>query len=315
MKAFIFSSQQREGFLPAARAFKSYLRRMGYEVNDIGFAVNDTEDLVERDAIRTQLSETTGNYDLIAYFGHGGSHSLISADMTVRQFCDLFGTRANRGVKIILYACSTGTPGGFAEQISRRFAGSTVIAHTTAEDATRNPAVVQYPDPHTTTNQNYIVHPFSLLWPVWVRKLLESGRGMMYWQEYPFLCIEDIALELYQYACLNEPLISSEALAYVENERSEGRSAARIERRYAQVTSRAYRSLGSTHEFEPLRGERVRVQRVRREQEEEQNRVAMAESRLRAVTNLQSIMSSWGATPPVEDILQLMHFQHSFIHS
>lgn len=310
MKAFVFSSQENEGFLPAARAFKSYLRRIGYQVNDISFAVNVTIDSMERDSISSQLGETTGSFDLVAYFGHGGSHSLISADMTIAQFCNVFRNRINNGAKIILYACSTGTPGGFAEQISRRFAGSRVIGHTTAEDATRNPAVVVYPDLHTTPNQNYIVHPYSLLWPVWVRKLLESD-GMMYWKEYPFQCIEDIALELYEYAWLNEASIGAEALAYLEEERSNDRRASGLGRRYAQITSRALSSLGTFHEFVPHRGESVRAQRTRREQEQEAGRVFLAESRFGATSHLHSIMVSWGRTPPVEDILQLMRIQQS----
>ncbi|MEZ4905188.1 MAG: hypothetical protein R2822_27280 [Spirosomataceae bacterium] len=272
MKAFVFASQEREGFLPAAQAFRAYLRRIGYEVTDTSFAVNSSVDAEERNAIAAQLVQTTGNFDLIAYFGHGGSNSLISADMTVAQFCNIFGRRVNRGVKIILYACSTGSPGGFAQQVSRRLAGSTVTAHTTAEDATRNPAVVQYPDPHRHPNQHYIVHPNSLLWPAWVRKLLESQGGLMYWREYPFRCIEDIALELYEYVLQHDAVMRTEALAYRDQEES-GRGASRLGLRYAQVTSRALLFGKYGRVPEARRGESPRAQRIRRQQEAETGRV------------------------------------------
>lgn len=307
MNALIFASQERQGFLPAAGAFRQYLRQEGYQVNQISFEVNTLEDSSERDSVRTQIGNFQNNYDLVAYFGHGGSHSLISSDMTVRQFCDIFRGRINRGAKIILYACSTGTPGGFAQQISRQFADSTVYAHTTAEDATRNPAVVVYPELHPVANQNYIVHPNSYLWPFWVRKILEAN-GSMYWREYPFQNIETIGKELFEYAIQNHSLIEEEAAAYLADERAtEG--AARLGRRYAQVTSRALRMVGGVSTFEAHRGESSRAQRIRRRAEEESARLAMAEARMEAVTSMNSLISRIGNLPPVEDILKLMRFR------
>lgn len=308
MNALIFASQEREGFLPAAGAFRQYLRQEGYQVNQISFEVNTLEDSSERDSVRTQIGNFQNNYDLVAYFGHGGSHSLISSDMTVRQFCDIFRGRINRGAKIILYACSTGTPGGFAEQISRQFADSTVYAHTTAEDATRNPAVVVYPELHPVANQNYIVHPNSYLWPFWVRKILESGVGRMYWREYPFQNIEVIGKELFEYAIQNHSLIEEEAAAYLADERS-AEGAARLGRRYAQVTSRALRMVGGITNFEARRGESARAQRARRRVEDEANRVAMAETRMETVTAITTLLGRIDSLSSIDDILKLMRFR------
>lgn len=85
--------------------------------------------------------------DFFAYSGHGSSQGLPSACIKVGQLPRLAG-EIRRLLKpdgiVLLYACSTGEPGGFAEQISGHLTGMTVWGHIGEGPASRNSQKVKY---------------------------------------------------------------------------------------------------------------------------------------------------------------------------
>ena len=89
----------------------------------------------------------SAQHDFFAYSGHGGTISLPSACIRIRDLARL-ATAIRRLLKptgtVLLYACSTGATGGFAEQLSGQLHGITVWGHIGAGTASRNPRKVKY---------------------------------------------------------------------------------------------------------------------------------------------------------------------------
>lgn len=172
-------------FIPGGRAFS---RRYGMPLIELD-DVNDRETMINR------ISETR-SVDTIAYFGHGTSHSLSSADIGERNTGALaaaINRSATRGCRIVLYACSSGAAGGFAESLARQTAGggTIVFAHTTVGHAYRNPHVVAYPN-QGNSDAPYLFRPGSDIFRSWQRKLHDTDL----WMRFPFLSRETIASEL-----------------------------------------------------------------------------------------------------------------------
>ncbi len=295
MNALIFY-QNHGGFRGSAGAFRNYIRRNGF--NTIQFISFDDDDTSNGSEVMTISNAVQGNraalgngYDLVAYFGHGGQNKLISCDMSARQFINLFGSKLNPGCKVIFYACNVGHPGGMAEVLSRHFTRAKFYGHTTAEDATRNPSITVYPrTPENGTN--YIVHPLSLLWDVWVRKI--TSVSTLYWAEYPLKTMESIAQGLYQSAYEEAPTMMETSLRLYSDEFS-GRGISRYEPRYFQNTVRALAEIGV--------GSGTRS---------EENARLLATMRLNRTELLFNRMARLGSRPRTSDIYQLMgpaHFE------
>ena len=138
-----------------------------------------------RAAIITALDESPKPIDVVAYFGHGFRRGLSSAgffgETGVQEFANVLARNANRRLVVILNACSSGAPGGFANQLCGallvRGIHATVFAHQVSGHATNNPTKRRYP------GGEYLVEPGSRYYLAWRRKLWESDL----WLRYPFM--------------------------------------------------------------------------------------------------------------------------------
>ena len=123
--------------------------------------------------------------DVVAYFGHGGRRGLISAgflgERGLREFANALVRNANRRLVVILYACRTGHPGSFADQLCgaliARGVHATVFAHETSGHTTNNPSKRRYP------GGDYVIEPGSIYYSEWLRRLWETDL----WLRYPFM--------------------------------------------------------------------------------------------------------------------------------
>lgn len=221
----IYSSENTGGlkdatgaFIPEARAFA---QEYGVQEQDM-LAVNcrDYSTIRRREAVCSFLRNKR-DVGLIGIFCHGYPVGLQVGFK--KQHCDLLTRYLKmccRGdVKIVLYACSTGsnrqtkkeraprnigpaTDGGFADtlrdcMIDEGFRGGWIDAHKTAGHTTRNPYVLRfYNEPPFEADWDvkggkWLVSPKSELWPDW-RVLL--GTDFRY--QFPLLTEREIYREL-----------------------------------------------------------------------------------------------------------------------
>ncbi len=156
------------------------------------------------DALRTYRG-----FDFLGIFCHGGGTWLTSPSIWPRyeasRLANAVSINCNpsNGVSIALYACSTGSPGGFAETFYG-FLSHTMNcqldAHTTAGHTTENPYVVRWGD--TTGNRvcdsfgnrgAWIVSPKDkVLFNKWNFRLKNQDLDMYF----PLLSREDIQRRL-----------------------------------------------------------------------------------------------------------------------
>lgn len=141
------------------------------------------------------IQDQPGGWDVFAYFGHGDSNALGSADVRGRKgataLADALRPKCNVGVIIMLYACNTGAPGGFAQWLAEDLAnlGATVYAHVP-------------PPGHTFQNANVVVYPggapvvprSSPLWRDWYRDMHAAGNEL--WARFPFMTAKELEAEL-----------------------------------------------------------------------------------------------------------------------
>lgn len=133
--------------------------------------------------------------DVIAYFGHGLRSGLPSADIWWKDLGPLANSiriAAAPGCRVILYACTAGQEGCFANQLSKllnfRF---TIWGHTCAGHSFTNPYVTRYP--HGPDPTPYLVDPHGPLWAKWYR--LIKGKSDI-WTRYPFLSKQAVETEI-----------------------------------------------------------------------------------------------------------------------
>jgi hypothetical protein len=142
-----------------------------------------------------QIADQPGGWDVFAYFGHGDSNALGSADIRGRKgattLADALRPKCNDGVIIMLYACNTGAPGGFAEWLADDLAGknATVYAHVPPPGHTfTNANVVQYP------GGEWVIPKSSPLWKDWYKDMHAEQNEL--WARFPFMCADELETEL-----------------------------------------------------------------------------------------------------------------------
>jgi hypothetical protein len=96
------------------------------------------------------------------------------------------------GCRIILYACTSGEPGCFGNQLSKLLEYKyTVWGHTCSGHSFTNPFVTRYPFDGDTTS--FLVEPDGPLWRKWYS--LIKGKSDI-WARYPFLSNEAVEAEI-----------------------------------------------------------------------------------------------------------------------
>ena len=141
------------------------------------------------------IQDQAGGWDVFAYFGHGDSNALGSADVRGRKgatnLANVLRPKCNSGAIIMLYACNTGAPGGFAQWLAEDLASikATVYAHAPPKGHTfQNANVVSYPG-----GAPVIAHS-SRLWGDWYRDMHASGNDL--WARFPFMTAKELEAEL-----------------------------------------------------------------------------------------------------------------------
>jgi hypothetical protein len=149
-------------------------------------AVKD-EDLIPYDkfgalrrrwAVLRMLAKKETTYDTVVIFCHGRKN-WIELGFTSKDV-DILATMLNPiltfDARIILYCCSTGKPGGFAQKLSKAMPlqGLKVYSHLTSGHTTENPFLAIYEDGKDITP--YEIMPTGPLWKPWKRSLKNYGK-------------------------------------------------------------------------------------------------------------------------------------------
>jgi hypothetical protein len=149
---------------------------------------------------------TKQNLNVVAYFGHGLEYGLVTPrifkydDGGAGRFVAEVKGRILPGSKLLLYACTAGVRGGWANLVSDMLGSSvTVYGHDRAGHATTNPYVTRYPC--GGAGSEYLIpgtthHP---MWKNWVCKLKCQKHGTPLWLEYPYMSREQILAECAKY--------------------------------------------------------------------------------------------------------------------
>lgn len=153
--------------------------------NDRQHLADDSRLATRRNEILDALNACSGPLDLVAYFGHGAPHGLLSAGISgpvaTRVFAEAIARKASPRMVVVLNACSCGRPGGFAEELCReliaRGVRATVFGHDVPGHATNNPTKRRYP------GGSYLIEPGSSSYNGWRQALWNSDL----WARYPFM--------------------------------------------------------------------------------------------------------------------------------
>lgn len=181
-------------FLPGARTF----RRIHGMADPVLFT-QDTDGA--RQVVLDAIASAAGPLEAVAIFCHGTTSGLSSARIRARHVDELAAAirgNSTADCKIVLYACSTGAPGGFASRLARELNGRegsgqnrrVVFGHTAAGHAFYFPFVRKYPP------DDYVVAGGSPLFPTW-RQLLRSEE---LWAHFPFMTDEELVDHLEEHA-------------------------------------------------------------------------------------------------------------------
>lgn len=134
--------------------------------------------------------------DVIAYFGHGIPNGLPSADIYeshLDAFAEAIRSAANPGCRVVLYACSSGAEGGFAQKLGRKLHGRCIVyGHTCVGHSFTNPYVTRFPYADEDT-QPFLIEPQSRQWKDWYR--LIKGKSDV-WARYPFMAKATLQTEI-----------------------------------------------------------------------------------------------------------------------
>jgi len=133
--------------------------------------------------------------DVIAYFGHGTRSSLPSANirwMDIRALADAVLLAASPHCRVVLYACSSGEIGRFANQLAKLMDYKvTVWGHTCVGHSFTNPYVTRFP--HDGDDTAFLIDPRTPMWRSWVRHI--KGPSDI-WTRFPFLSKEAVETEI-----------------------------------------------------------------------------------------------------------------------
>lgn len=194
MKGIIFApNHNSEGrhdasgaFVPGARAFAAL-----HGINNIVWLTGRDNASLILDALRGQ-----SGLGVVAYFGHGLQSGLPSADLWWQDIPRLAASiRAACAPKaqVVLYACTAGKPGCFAERLAMMIgSGVRVWGHTCAGHSFTNPYVTRYPYDFLNDTP-YLVEPTSARWRAWHQ--LIKGRSNI-WARYPFMSQATVEREI-----------------------------------------------------------------------------------------------------------------------
>ncbi len=139
-------------------------------------------------------------WDFFAYFGHGESWGLVSAYISKREgaleLCRRIIPKANDGIKVMLYACNCGDPGGFASWMAEGLApvNGEVFAHLSPPGHTfTNPMVVSY-DKNSGRTPTWVIPRSHPQWRAWCHHLKDE-HGEMF-ARFPFMEQDELEGEL-----------------------------------------------------------------------------------------------------------------------
>jgi hypothetical protein len=139
-----------------------------------------------------QVQQMPPQLDFFAYCGHGSPSGLESACATGETHVTRLAgylRQLRSGGTVVLYACSTGVPGGFAQQLSQALAGQniSVWGHTQSGSASTNISKVRYLRGEVRSvqstlsetarrhwNSRRLPHRIYLLAPFWTPEELEG---------------------------------------------------------------------------------------------------------------------------------------------
>jgi hypothetical protein len=161
----------------------------------VKFENDETSKTADAKGFLKKITDQPGGWDVFAYFGHGNNGSLGSADVRGRKgasaLADAMRPKCNDGIIIMLYACNTGAPGGFAQWLSEDLAGknATVYAHVPPPGHSfTNANVVSYP------GGEFVVPRSSPLWKDWYKDMHAEHNEL--WARFPFMTQEELEAEL-----------------------------------------------------------------------------------------------------------------------
>lgn len=170
-------------FQPGARTFRNL-----HGLPDTIIFDNTASASVCRRQVLDAIRDSTGPLQVIAYFGHGTTHSLPSAKIMTRHLSELaeaIRSNSTRDCVVLLYACSAGATGAFASQLATminttRPSGGprrVVYGHTNSGHSFYNPWVTMSPP------GELIFERGSPHWRSWTRAL----RNNDLWAQFPFM--------------------------------------------------------------------------------------------------------------------------------
>lgn len=146
--------------------------------------LNDVDD---RNKMINAIQSRRG-LEAIAYFGHGHGSGLGSAEIGMRdipKLAEAISQAAAPGCRVILYACTAGRVGGFAQKLAESLGGRVVVfGHSCLGHSFTNPFVTRYPYYQEDT-QPFLIDPQTKLFPKW-RKCIK-GAGSDIWARFPFM--------------------------------------------------------------------------------------------------------------------------------
>ncbi|MBX7105309.1 MAG: hypothetical protein K1X57_14595 [Gemmataceae bacterium] len=132
--------------------------------------------------------------DFFAYSGHGSGSGLPSAGIgrgDISKLKDEIKRLVRADGTVILYACSTGTPKGFAEQLSGQLPGMTVWGHLPPPGpASINPRKVKF---KAGKSQNFLEQFTKEERVMWDNHVKSSSD---FYARYPFMRLDEIRAEI-----------------------------------------------------------------------------------------------------------------------
>ena len=187
-------------FRPKAAEFARY-----HGITDIQFIDNHKKGAERAKALLTTL-ESRQNLEVVAYFGHGLSYGLATAQIYrydnggKKAFAAALRKSTGAGARLLLYACSAGVRGGWADELSQMMGPNfSIYGYDRAGHCSTNPYVTRYPA--GSAGSEYVIpgtthHP---QWKNWVCKLKCERSHEPLWLRFPFMTTEAILAECARY--------------------------------------------------------------------------------------------------------------------
>ncbi|MBR0669099.1 hypothetical protein GXW71_32415 [Roseomonas hellenica] len=184
-------------FHPGMSIYKKMYEGMGKQVVTFKFD-NYAPAKQRRQSILDKMQQGAGSqwYDAIIYFGHGWKGGLASAGFDNASRGDLTDAIWYYGqpwVKVVLFACSCATPGGYAYKMAQDLncwanEGMEVLGHPSVGHSFTNPQVRRYPSNQGETGET--VCPDGRV-QGWLKKMRDERAG--FWAQMPFMTREELA--------------------------------------------------------------------------------------------------------------------------